>query len=149
VEESALRLARVGIEKVIGYLGGGILAWQQSGLPLNEVPQISVLQLHEQLTEDPQSLTLLDVRRPPEWEAGRLDQANLMPLQKLREDLNGRDRSRPIAVHCRSGYRSSIATSILKAKGCQHVMNVEGGFDGWKAQNLPHVGSESRKTCGA
>ena len=147
VEESAVRLARVGIEKIIGYLGGGILAWQQAGLPLNEVPQISVLQLHEQLTEDPQSFTILDVRRRPEWEAGHLEQATLMPLHKLREELNGLDRSRPIAVHCKSGYRSSIATSILKSKGFQHVMNVAGGFDAWKAQNLPHVEGETHKPC--
>ena len=137
VEESTLRLARVGVEKVTGYLDGGILAWQQAGLPLNEVPQISVLQLHEQLAENPQALQVIDVRRQPEWETGHLEHAILIPLHKLRSDLNGLDRARPIAVHCKSGYRASIATSLLKAAGFKDVMNVVGGIDAWKAQNLP------------
>ncbi len=147
VEESAMRLARVGIEKVIGYLQGGILAWQQAGLPLNEVPQISVLQLHEQLTESPDSLNVIDVRRKQEWEVGHLEHAVLKPLHKLKDELGALDRAKPIAVHCKSGYRSSIATSILKANGFEQVMNVVGGFDAWKAQDLPVAADSSRATC--
>jgi hydroxyacylglutathione hydrolase len=149
VEESAMRLARVGIENVAGYLGGGILAWQQAGYPLNEVPQISVLQLHEQLRENPESIQLIDVRRQPEWEAGHIEQAVLMPLHKLRNDLDGLDRTKPVAIHCMSGYRSSIAASILKAQGFAQVMNVTGGFDAWKAQSLPVMTAERRNACSA
>jgi glyoxylase-like metal-dependent hydrolase (beta-lactamase superfamily II)/rhodanese-related sulfurtransferase len=148
VEESAMRLARVGVEKVVGYLGGGILAWQQAGLLLNNVPQISVLQLHEQLTENPQSIQVIDVRRQPEWETGHLAHAILNPLHKLRSDLDGLDRTRPIAIHCRSGYRSSIATSIFKAAGFKDVMNVVGGFDAWKTHNLPIVAGTGDGACG-
>lgn len=145
VEESALRLARVGVEKVAGYLDGGILAWEKAGLPLNEVPQISVLQLHDQLAENPQALQVIDVRRQPEWETSHIEHALLLPLHKLRSDINGLDRTRPIAVHCRSGYRSSIATSILKAAGFKDVMNVVGGIDAWKAQNLPLVPGDGNR----
>lgn len=149
VEESAMRLARVGIENVVGFLSGGVLAWQQAGLPLNEVPQISVLQLHEQLSADPQSLRVIDVRRQPEWEAGHIEQAVLIPLHRLRNDLDGLDRAKPVAVHCKSGYRSSIASSILKAAGFENVMNVTGGFDAWKAQELPVLTAEGRTACKA
>ena len=147
VEESAMRLARVGIEKVVGYLEGGILAWERAGLPLNEVPQISVLQLHQQLTEEPESVSVIDVRRPPEWEGGHIERAALKPLDKLQKMLDGLDRAKPIAVHCKSGYRSSIATSLLKANGFAQVMNVVGGFDAWKAQGLPVTVDSNRKTC--
>ena len=147
VEESALRLARVGIEKIVGYLEGGILAWQQSGLPLNEVPQISVLQLQEQLSSNPGAVTVVDVRRKPEWDAGHIEQAILKPLHKLKDDLADIDRNRPIAVHCQGGYRSTIATSIFLSNGFTQVMNVVGGFDAWKAQDLPFTVDPGRKAC--
>lgn len=147
VEESAMRLARVGIEKIVGYLEGGILAWQKAGLPLNDVPQISVLQLQEQLSSNPGAVTLVDVRRKPEWEAGHIEQAILKPLHKLKEDLADLDRNTPVALHCQGGYRSSIATSIFLANGFTQVMNVVGGFDAWKAQGLPVAVDPGRKAC--
>jgi len=86
-----------------------------------------------------------DVRRPIEWEASHIAQAVLKPLNKLAlsegekaaalsKDL---DPAKPIAVHCKSGYRSSIATSLLERAGFRQVMNVVGGFDAWQAQKLP------------
>ena len=147
-EESAVRLARVGIENVVGYLDGGILAWQQAGLPLAEVPQISVLQLHEELRDRPDAVQVIDVRRPREWETGRLDRAVLKPLHQLRENLSDLDREKPIAAHCKGGYRSSIGTSILKAAGFRDVMNVVGGLDAWQVHNLPVVAG-SRRACGS
>jgi rhodanese-related sulfurtransferase len=69
-EEARVRLARVGLEKAVGYLHDGLHAWQQAGLPLEEVPQISALQLYEQLRDHPGSVQVIDVRRPGEWAAG-------------------------------------------------------------------------------
>lgn len=145
LEESRLRLARVGLEKVAGYLEGGVLAWQESGRTLSEVPQISVLDLYQQLCDQPNAIQVLDVRRPMEWEAGRIEQARLRPLSKfalgegnnaaaLLSDFNP---AKPVAVHCKSGYRSSIASSLLQPAGFHEVMNVVGGFDAWQAQKLP------------
>jgi hydroxyacylglutathione hydrolase len=68
-------------------------------------------------------------------------QAILKPLPKLTTLLEGIDRERPIAVHCKSGFRSSIATSLLKQNGFTDVMNVIGGIDAWKACDLPVVAS--------
>ncbi len=138
-DESRMRLARVGIENVIGYVKGGVLAWQKAGLPLDEVPQISVLDLSRQLEAHPEELQVVDVRRPTEWEAGHIEQAVLRPLDRLRTMSGDLDAQKPIAVHCKSGYRSSIATSLLEQAGFRQVMNVVGGFDAWQAQKLPCV----------
>jgi hydroxyacylglutathione hydrolase len=132
-----MRLARVGIENVLGYLDDGMLAWERAGFLLAQVPQISVLDLYQQLCDLPDDVQLLDVRRPAEWEAGHIAQAVLKPLNTLRSLLADLDRHRAIAVHCKSGYRSSIAASLLKRAGFHPVMNVVGGFDAWLADNLP------------
>lgn len=137
VEESRMRLARVGIEKVTGYLAGGIGVWKGAGLPLECVPQISVLDLRREIEEQPARAQILDVRRPGEWAAGHLDGAVLKPLDSLRANLDGLDAKRPVIVHCKSGYRSAIACSILKASGFRDVVNLTGGFDAWQAQQFP------------
>jgi rhodanese-related sulfurtransferase len=138
-EEARLRLARVGLDRTVGYLHDGMHAWQQAGLPLADVPQISVLQLHEQLCEHPGSVQVIDVRRPGEWAAGHVEHARLKPLHKLRTLLGDLDSQKPTAVVCRSGYRSSIGTSLLQGAGFKQVMNVVGGFDAWEAHKLPTV----------
>lgn len=139
IEESRMRLARVGIENVIGYLEGGVLRWQRAGFRLDEIPQISVLDLRRQLNAHPSDLQVVDVRKPMEWETGHVEQAVLKPLDGLRTMLSDLDPQKPIAVHCKSGYRSSIASSLLERAGFRQVMNVVGGFDAWKAQKLPYV----------
>jgi len=144
--ESQMRLARVGIEKVTGHLEGGVLAWEKSGRRLAEVPQISVMQLAEQLKERPAEVQLVDVRKSAEWDAGHIKQAVLKPLSELRLRTDDLDPKKPIAVHCKSGYRSSIATSLLKRAGFREVMNVTGGFDAWAAQKLPVAGGAT-KVC--
>jgi len=136
-EEARVRLARVGLDKTVGYLHDGVQAWQQAGLPLEDVPQISVLQLHEQLGEHPDSVQVIDVRRPGEWATGHIAQAQLKPLHKLTTLLDDLHPRKPIAVQCKSGYRSSIGTSLLQRAGLKQVMNVVGGFDAWEAHKLP------------
>jgi hydroxyacylglutathione hydrolase len=139
LQESQLRLARVGIEKVTGFLDGGMLAWEKSELKAAQVPEISVLDLSRAIAEQNENLQVLDVRKPAEWEAGHIEQARLKPLDQLRNLIGDLDRERPVAVHCKSGYRSSIATSLLEAAGFSNTMNVTGGFDAWQAQQLPIV----------
>ena len=146
LEESRMRLARVGIEKVAGHLEGGVLAWEKSGRRLAEVPQITVVQLAEQLRERAGEVQVVDVRKTGEWEAGHIEQAVLKPLSELAKRAGELDPKKPIAVHCKSGYRSSIATSLLKRAGFGEVMNVTGGFDAWAAQKLPVAGGAT-KVC--
>ncbi len=135
-EESRMRLARVGIEKVAGYLKGGIVAWVRAGLEAGHIPQISVQELSEWLgSGDP--IQVVDVRKPGEWSEGHIGGAANLPLNKLPSALTGLDAAAPVFVYCKGGYRSSIGASILKRAGIGQVVNVTGGFDAWKACGLP------------
>ena len=135
--EARIRLARVGIEDLDGYLHGGVDAWERSGLPLAKTPQITVAELNHRL--DDGKLQVLDVRREPEWEAGHLESANWWPLDNFKVSPPELDRNAPIAVHCKSGYRSMIASSLLQRAGFENVINVTGGFDAWLQAKLPFV----------
>jgi len=108
-----------------------------------------VLDLHQQLTNQADAIQVVDVRRPAEWETGHIEQALLMPLDRLRSILTDLDPRKPVAVHCKSGFRSSIATSLLQRAGFGQVMNVVGGFDAWQAQNLPFVSPHETATANA
>jgi glyoxylase-like metal-dependent hydrolase (beta-lactamase superfamily II)/rhodanese-related sulfurtransferase len=131
VEEARLRLARVGIERVEGFLAGGIAAWQRAGLPLASLTHITVSDLHERLAQEP-ALQVLDVRRPAEYAEGHLPRAVNVPLDRLAEgDDVPLDASRPIAVVCAGGYRSSAAGSLLQRRGLAHLLNVVGGTSAW------------------
>ena len=137
IEESTLRLARVGMESVVGHLDGGIAAWEAAGLPLVTVPQVSVHQLKENEGE----WQVLDVRRAGEWKSVHLPGAIHEPLDTLAKTLDAGwkalDPAKPVAVHCKSGYRSSAACGLLQAHGFREVYNVVGGIDAWTASGLP------------
>jgi len=137
VAESRLRLSRVGIEKVTGYLDEGIAGWASAGLPIEQTSQISVEQLHDLLLEDPNGIQVLDVRRASEWQAGRARHALNKPLDNLTRAFGDLDKSKPVAVYCKGGYRSAIAASLLQRAGFEQVLNVIGGFDAWSACRLP------------
>jgi hydroxyacylglutathione hydrolase len=137
VSEARTRLARVGIEALDGYLNGGIAAWKQAGLPLASLPQISVEALDGELKSG--TVHVLDVRREPEWEAGHISGATWWPLDNFKVSPPEVDRDAPLAVHCKSGYRSMIACSLLLRAGFRRVTNVVGGFDAWQKVELPSV----------
>jgi rhodanese-related sulfurtransferase len=145
VAESRLRLARVGVERVAGHLDGGIEAWKRENLALEQVPQINVQDLARLVREKKSDVQVLDVRRQAEWEEGHIEGALLNPLNQLTRTMDDLDPQRPIAVHCKGGYRSSIATSLLRRAGFRHVMNVTGGFDAWKAAGLPVATPDSAR----
>jgi glyoxylase-like metal-dependent hydrolase (beta-lactamase superfamily II)/rhodanese-related sulfurtransferase len=143
VRESHLRLARVGIETVTGYLDGGMMAWEQAGLPVTSLPQMSVHQLRELEVRSPENgWQIVDVRRLGEWKAGHLPGAVHLPLDRLSESLGSLDPEKPTAIHCKSGYRSSIACGLLQAQGFKEVHNVVGGYDAWVHCAFPTVISE-------
>jgi len=134
-EEARLRLARVGIERVAGKLLDGIQGWVGMGWPLSETQQIAAKDLEAEMGRNPQ-LVLVDVRRPSEWAQGRIPGAVLRPLDQLRSGLQSLDPAAPTAVHCKSGYRSTVACSLLETSGFRQVMNVIGGIDAWTAVGL-------------
>jgi len=135
--EAAMRLARVGYDNVVGFLDGGIAAWRAAGLPVRDLPQIEVSELARRLEGG--SLRVVDVRGAGEWEAGHIASAAHRDLQQLAGDLKlllpG---GGPVAVICGSGYRSSIACSLLERAGVDvPLLNVVGGMGAWNQAELP------------
>lgn len=130
VAEARMRLARVGLENVVGALAGSPADWRAAGLELATVPQLEVGELRGRLGgADPSQV--IDVRRPGEYEAGHVPGAHPAPLNELERHLEGLDRSRETAVICGSGYRSSAALSILTRAGFSRLANVLGGTGAW------------------
>ena len=141
LEEARLRLARVGIEVLDGYLKGGVAAWRQAGLPMATMGQMKVDELATHVQSG--DLQVLDVRRAPEWEAGHIEGATWWPLDNFKISPPEIDHDVPLAVHCKSGYRSMIACSLLQRAGFRNVTNVIGGFDAWQEANPPSPSAQA------
>jgi hydroxyacylglutathione hydrolase len=137
VAEARMRLARIGLEDAQGYLKGGVDAWKKAGFPSPELPQITVEALYQSMPTA--SIQVLDVRREREWEDGHIEGASWWPLDNFKVAPPEIDREVPISVHCKGGYRSMIACSLLQRAGFQNVINLTGGFDAWQAAKLPVV----------
>ena len=137
VDEAVMRLARVGIENVIGYLKGGVDSWRYAGNGLETVPQVSVHDLKQQAENG--DLQILDVRRPGEYESGHVPRAVTEPLATLERNVSGLllDKDKPTAVICAGGYRSSAATSLLQKHGFTNLQNVTGGTSAWINAGYP------------
>jgi hydroxyacylglutathione hydrolase len=132
VSEAQVRLARVGIENIKGFLEGGIGAWRGAGLESARVAQISVADLKQMIGAEP-ALQVIDVRRPAEYQAGHAPRALTAPLAHLRQilpNLNLKPNA-PTAIICAGGYRSSAATSIAQQFGFTNLLNVTGGTKAW------------------
>lgn len=130
--EAQVRLARVGLENVKGYLAGGMQAWRDAGFDVAAIPQITVAELKELIQND-SDLQVIDVRRDTEYESGHAPRAATAPLANLRDDLPKLNLSptRKTAVICAGGYRSSAATSIMQPLGFTNLLNVTGGTSAW------------------
>ncbi len=136
--ESARRaLVRVGLDDIRGTLRGGLSAWIQAGFEQAHIPQVSVAELRERLARD--QAYLLDVRTDAEWRSGRIEGAHYIMAGYLAERLGELPRDKPLHIICGSGYRSSIAASLLRRSGFRDVTNVVGGMTAWKQQNFPTV----------
>ncbi len=140
LEEARLRLTRVGIEALDGYLAGGVTAWTEAGLPIATISQITTADLDARL--ESHTIQVLDVRREPEWDSGHIEGATWWPLDNFRVSPPEMDHEAPVAVHCKGGYRSMIASSLLQRAGFKNVINVVGGFDAWQQAKLPTVSAK-------
>ena len=140
LEEARLRLARVGIESLGGYIEGGVAAWKQAGFPTATISQTTVDELEGLLRRG--EVQVLDVRREAEWDAAHIAEATWWPLDNFRVSPPEMDHEAPTAVHCKGGYRSMIASSLLQRAGFKHIINVIGGFDAWQQAKLPTVSSK-------
>lgn len=138
VDESVVRLARVGIENVKGYLEGGVENWRRAGLPIDSIAQLSVDQLKEKLAAVA-DLQVVDVRRPTEYGNGHVPRALNAPLGNLDRIAAQLPfaKDKPTAVICAGGYRSSAAASLLEQIGFTNLLNVSGGTGAWVNAGYP------------
>jgi hydroxyacylglutathione hydrolase len=136
LRESQLRLARVGIEHVDAYLDGGITGWLKGGYELDYIPQVTAHELAELQEQEKDHIAILDVREPGEVETGAFDDSIRIPLGQLADRTSELDPSKLFVVHCKGGYRSSIASSILRRAGLREIADLTGGYDAWKAADL-------------
>jgi hydroxyacylglutathione hydrolase len=134
-EETIMRLARVGYDHAIGYLEGGIIAWQFAGKDTDAIASISPMEYQARIHLDPDANTL-DVRKPGEYEEGHLKDGLSKPLDYINDWTNEINPSGTYFIHCAGGYRSMIAASILKARGVENVIDIEGGYGAMKAAGL-------------
>ncbi len=126
-QEVAVRLARVGYDNCIGYLAGGIAAWQAAGFPLERVTSITAEEFALAEQKDP-DINILDVRKKSEYDSEHIVNAINGPLDYVDESMLLIDKNKTYYVHCAAGYRSMAFVSILKARGYTNLINVEGGF---------------------
>lgn len=130
-EEVATRLARIGFDNAIGYLKGGVKAWEEQGHQLYTVKSIRPEKLASIMEE--KHVNILDVRRKSEYNAEHVLHAINLPLDYFEEHLSEIDKNKIYYVHCRSGYRSMVFISILRTLGYENLIDVKGGFKEMKA----------------
>jgi hydroxyacylglutathione hydrolase len=133
--EAVVQLVRIGYEQVTGYVDGGIAAWESAALPLEHYDRIDVPELARRLQRG-EPLTVVDVRRPEEWQAGHISGSIHAHLGDLPHLIDGLPTATPLAVICRTGHRASIGASMIAASGRQ-VLAVQGGMPDWIAAGLP------------
>ncbi|MDB6148238.1 MAG: beta-lactamase domain protein, partial [Spartobacteria bacterium] len=133
IEEIVSLFLRTGYSKFAGYLVGGMKAWDAAGLPLAEIGQMNVHELNKRGAD----LQVVDVRSPREWNKGHVPGARHIFLPELEKRVAELDRAKPTAVYCASGYRASIATSIMKLHGFEALWNVPGSWEAWQKAGFP------------
>ena len=122
--EAVERLSRVGYDNTLGYLEGGIDAWVAYGGETDSVETLKVDAFGDRLRSGEVGL-VIDARKPTEFAQGHLSTARNLPLAELNGRLSELSKDEPVFIHCGSGYRSTIATSLLKARGYERVVNVQ------------------------
>ncbi len=131
-------LASIGYSALAGYLAGGVSAWQASGRPLVELPQVTVHELREHLGTDLAPL-VVDVREQGEFDARHVRGAVHVPFWALPARVGDLPRDRPLAVMCEGGLRSSLAAGLLARAGFPDLRNVSGGMAAWLQAGYPAV----------
>jgi len=135
-EETVTRLARVGYDHVIGYLKGGVEAWRSYSSEWDSIERISAAEFAKAYESKP---IVIDVRKPGEYSAEHVADAQSLPLDFLNNQLHELPKDQPFILHCQSGYRSIIAGSILKARGWDNFKEVEGGYKAISETNVPRT----------
>jgi glyoxylase-like metal-dependent hydrolase (beta-lactamase superfamily II)/rhodanese-related sulfurtransferase len=126
-EEVAIRLARVGYDNIAGYLNGGFEAWAKAGKEVDTITTVSTEEFAK-AKENNTGINILDVRKKSEYDSEHIVGATNAPLDYINDSMAAIDKSKTYYVHCAGGYRSMIFVSILKARGYNNLIDVDGGF---------------------
>ncbi|WP_299127339.1 MBL fold metallo-hydrolase [uncultured Winogradskyella sp.] len=133
--EAVTRLSRVGYDNTLGFLKGGLEAWQASGKAIDTLSSISAETFAQKAkTSD---INILDVRKDGEYQSMHLENAQHLSLEFINKKMHEIDKSKTYYIHCAGGYRSVIAASILKARGFAYLVDIAGGFGAIKKTDLP------------
>lgn len=143
-KETIIRLARVGFEKIKGYLDGGYEAWENAGEPIDMIIDIEADELMMDIPHD-QNLIVIDVRRETEFADGHLKDAVNIPLIEMTDpgNLANLEETQNLYIHCAAGYRSVIASSLLKRQGIHNLRNIAGGWEKIKEQEKAEIIKET------
>jgi hydroxyacylglutathione hydrolase len=135
--DTAVRdLAMIGLDRIAGYFDAEVVdAWAEGERPLGTIPQITVHDLKASLGHH--AVTLIDVRNDAEWQGGRIAGATHISLGTVADRVADIPTTKPIVIQCAAGARSSIAASVLKARGVDNVINLVGGIGEWRKAGLP------------
>ena len=133
--DTCWQLLRIGYALPCGWLAGGMFTWRTAGKPIEVLPQWTVRELR-QAVEDDHGLLVVDVRQPAEWSAGHIPSALHITGAEIVARAGEVPLDRDVAVVCGSGFRSSVAASVLQARGHTRVCNVLGGMTGWEAEGF-------------
>jgi hydroxyacylglutathione hydrolase len=134
-EEVITRLSRVGYDHTLGYLAGGMAAWQAADKEIDTIVSIPTQEFAQRWANA--TLTVRDVRKPGEFEAEHVEGADNVPLAYLSDQMAAFSKTETNYVHCAGGYRSMIACSILKSRGFDNVVDIAGGFKAIAATEVP------------
>ena len=126
-EEVVTRLARVGYDNAIGYLQGGIAAWQKAGKETDSIESISVDEFAKRLQANPE-LPVIDVRKEDEYMTGHVAGSQNLALDYINDHISEVDKNKTAYVHCAGGYRSMVFSSILRSRGYHNLVDIQGGF---------------------
>ncbi|MBS1757134.1 MAG: MBL fold metallo-hydrolase [Bacteroidetes bacterium] len=139
-EETVIRLARVGFDKMAGYLNGGFTSWKNAGEKIDMIISVEPDELIMDIPHD-KNLVVVDVRRETEFAEGHLKDAMNVPLEEMTDVVNLAqfEDNQNLYVHCAGGYRSIIASSLLKRQGVHNIRNIEGGWSKIKEQEKAEI----------
>ncbi len=143
-EEAITRLARVGYDNTIGYLDGGFEAWKSAGREVETIESIKAEEFATKFENQP-TINVLDVRKPGEFSASHIKSAQNFALDFINSNMSEIDKDKEYFIHCAGGYRSTISSSILKARGFHNFVNVQDSFTNISNTTVP---TEAGASCG-
>ena len=134
-EEVVTRLSRVGYDFTIGYLNGGFDVWKNAGKEIDTITSVSPSEFANNFKAE--KIKVIDVRKADEFESGHIKGAENLPLDYINDLMDEFPKNEKMYIHCAGGYRSMIAASILKSRGFEDVVNIEGGYGEVSKTDVP------------